>query len=332
MDNSCMFPEGKLNEHENSYTDWLRDPDCRASAFERRPKLDTLGEAYVDSVPAAHRKPHRWGWKTPKTMYHLRGLVTLYPELIFVHVLRNPLDLVADYEQHLHNRVSEFKDIVGYGSFTNATDRYEMRCKTALACARRLHEKSGAAGDGKQQADNIHCNMSLPALVSCANNDGGCSSGHKGQHEVKPASLRCLEMQLWSEMNGAVSTFGRNCLRIKGRYLVWHGEDDYALRGINEQADLQQNIATVFGVPFERVRSSFPEPSTVHGRRLTFGKWKDAKMDNEFNVFCAEVAQQGTMGFFGYNGMLELAARASLDAFHMLATNLTATAEPFKPI
>ena len=108
----------------------------------------------------------------------------------------------------------------------------------------------------------------LDTMGSCKGTSGGrdeaiisrCAARAVASKAADPEPWRCLEMQLWAQINSAVSTFGRRCLGLtgaaagavvsaSGRYTVWHGEDGYGLRGDAALHDLQSSLAGVPLVP-----------------------------------------------------------------------------------
>jgi hypothetical protein len=52
-------------------------------------------------------------------------------------------------------------------------------------------------------------------------------------------------MQLWADMNTKVHRFGQECLQDKSisRYILWHGEDSFGLRGKEHQEELINSIS-----------------------------------------------------------------------------------------
>jgi len=143
--------------------------------------------------------------------------------MIFVHVVRNPLDMASTQWEHVQSRTHEFTGI--HGGDDEAAALMRSRCKVIthdkdiLDCALESKEFQTQMKCGKVHADSDRC--------------------RKVSDSARRSSWRCMEMMLWSEMNLAVSKFGERCLKRRERYLVWHGEDGYGLRGPESQLHLQ---------------------------------------------------------------------------------------------
>ena len=132
LDNMCMKPLGGgeavwRGRSGFGYLEWLQDEECHPVEW-HTPGLNLTerGHAYVASVPRSNRKPLRWGWKLPETMLQLAKLYVYFPGMVFVHVLRNPLDMAASYMEHLPAQSSEFKML--HGGDDNAVKLMADRC------------------------------------------------------------------------------------------------------------------------------------------------------------------------------------------------------------
>ena len=65
-----------------------------------------------------------------------------------------------------------------------------------------------------------------------------------------------MDMMLWADMNSAVHAFGTKCLRQE-KYIPWHGEDDYGLRGLEQQKNFQLSLAGALNKPPNIVARAF---------------------------------------------------------------------------
>lgn len=145
--------------------------------------------------------------------------------MIFIHVVRNPLDMASTQWEHIQSRTHEFTGI--HGGYDEAAALMHNRCKIIT------HEKdsSECALTSKEFQKQMDCGKILSKKC------------RKVSDSPRRNSWRCMEMMLWSEINVAVATFGEHCLRSKERYLVWHGEDGYGLRGPQSQLRLQISLS-----------------------------------------------------------------------------------------
>ena len=331
LDNVCMHPEGRFvgSPDDDSkmasphYAGWLigEHSNEAGSTCEPRSMLPEFpigparGLTYMSTVPPEHQLPHRWGWKNPKTVFHLEKLLASFPDLIFIHVLRNPLDMASSVYEHLPNRVKEYSYL--HGGFPAASEATTSTClavaqqlqtervsnaSTTTGCEGAAFDHSGSTrGNGLEgETDNKYdgnissssncerssqqlCELTVAALESmggkCKGTNGGKDQAVIGQcakHVGQPrkSAWRCLEMQLWAEINGGVHAFGQRCLvsappavsmaMVVGgaapaegrvhvvdtgfslehtRYVEWHAEDEYGLRGSAKLATLQGSIA-----------------------------------------------------------------------------------------
>lgn len=108
-----------------------------------------------------------------------------------------------------------------------------------------------------------------------------------------------MQMQLWAEMNSAVHEYSKRCLAPTHRVVFWHGEDDYGLRGKREQESLQRDIANSLQLPPKAVSEGFGMKHHRH-RRLSYGDYRVAKLNDDFISSCISAAVPGAMGFFDY--------------------------------
>jgi len=190
LDNGCMVPVGAI-QHDNdrrnnmsNYYNWLVRGTCsirNGTTDSIALKLSSLGQEYMDTVPRASRFPLRWGWKIPTTMYNLDRIFELFPGLVYIQAVRNPLDMASTFYEHLPYRVREFQSI--HSGYENAASVLKQRCAIA---------KHGKAGN---------CALASKELMAM----GGCSESLKNRKHCNLAATsegwRCLEMQLWAEIN-----------------------------------------------------------------------------------------------------------------------------------
>jgi hypothetical protein len=121
--------------------------------------------------------------------------------MLFIHVLRNPLDLAAVQWEHLPNRVSEFAGIHdGYHKASRIMDRrcYYIDAGTsctltsdALDAVASCKEIFGQNGHGKFKVSGTQ------TTIKCA--------ARGGQTQVVP--WRCMGMMLWAEINSGEFVF-----------------------------------------------------------------------------------------------------------------------------
>ena len=243
IDNSCMHPRvTKVTDvvPSSKYLSFLRGELHNASCAIDTPLRPTAdGQLYIDSVPRQHRVPHRWGWKTPKNSYQLHLLLSLYPNLIFIQTVRNPLDMSSDVLGHLANRAFEFSDV--HGGFASAARLFKSRCE----------------GKSKRSKKPAYCVLPPAALKATAECNthlkphqdkvpiGKCAVSH-GVTNLSP--YRCMLMQLWAELNHAMHAFGAHCLG-RERFLVYHAEDNYGLRGAPKQQRLKEALSGASSLP-----------------------------------------------------------------------------------
>lgn len=238
FDNACMKPEGKLRFFDDfpstntgatpAYMQWLSANDCSTPLTLKSLSPSHGGKLFMESIPIQNQANYRWGWKDPHSMYHLVKLFSLYPRLVFVHALRNPLDLAADPWQHMKNRVVEFTSI--HGGYAEAAVKMRQRCRS--------FEPSSVKDSLALKASEFK------SIVDCHKKDiAECAKDAK---RPQKGPWRCLEMMLWAEINVGVHAFGSNCLRPANRYVKFHSEDIYGLRGKLEQQNLQADLSGMF--------------------------------------------------------------------------------------
>lgn len=188
LDDGCMVPVGAIrhsNDRRNSmsnYYNWLMRGTCNIrNGTSTTLNLSFWGQEYMDTVPDASRFPLRWGWKLPTTMYNLDRIFELFPDLVYIQAVRNPLDMASAFYEHLPYRVREFESI--HSGYKNAASVLKKRCTIA---------KHGKAGS---------CALTSKELVAM----GKCSESLRNRKRCDLAATsegwRCLEMQLWAEMN-----------------------------------------------------------------------------------------------------------------------------------
>ena len=166
-----------------------------------RPTAD--GQLYIDSVPRQHRVPHRWGWKTPKNSYQLHLLLSLYPNLIFIQTVRNPLDMSSDVLGHLANRAFEFSDV--HGGFASAARLFKSRCE-----GKSKRSKKPAAG-GCHRPPKSYGGYNTPEAAPRQSSNGKCRIPRC--HKSEPVSLHAGRSGLSSTMP---CTPSRHCLEREG--------------------------------------------------------------------------------------------------------------------
>lgn len=236
FDNACMKPEGKLRFFDGfpstntgatpAYMHWLSANDCSSPISTTSLSRSRGGKLFMESVPIENRAQYRWGWKDPHSMYHLVKLFALYPHLIFVHALRNPLDLAADPWLHLKNRVIEFTSI--HSGYAEAAVKMRQRCRSFEPSP----VKDSLALKASEFKGIVECHK---YILECV----------KEVKRPQKGPWRCLELMLWAEINVGIHSFGSNCLRPTYRYVMFHSEDIYGLRGKLDQHNLQSALSGV---------------------------------------------------------------------------------------
>lgn len=78
MDNICMHPKGDVHGMSDDlsmpiYKVWLHDSLCETKLFAEEGQARHLAASsgsrhYIDSVPKAHRRKYRWGWKNSHSL------------------------------------------------------------------------------------------------------------------------------------------------------------------------------------------------------------------------------------------------------------------------
>ena len=194
MDNSCMDVKRREDWHlslhnftwneraSSPYTAWLYDGTCPAVSYIDPPRLNDDGQSYMSIIPPSNRAPHRWGWKIPKTMWSLHALWAVFPNMIFVHTLRNPLDMAASYLQHLPAIAFEFNML--HGGHEKAARVMEARCSSITGDVRAC-----AVPASKLQEESSHGYF-------C---DKNCHPD-----EIPSSAWSCLHAMVWAESNRAV--------------------------------------------------------------------------------------------------------------------------------
>ena len=295
LDNTCMFPVLATGSNSSMFSSdsktWLTNATCapHSQPSQRLCRTD-LGSHYFDSVPGENRRPYYWGWKNPRTMYHLEVLYELYPNLLFIHVLRNPMDMASAQWQHLKHRAKEFAEI--HSDFETAEAVMRDRC------------------DSDDRANCVVPRAAMLGVSECTNKSPeGISECAKRLGSPKKKPWRCLHAQLWAEMNTAVRSFGQRCLG--SRYLSWHAEDVYGLRGAVLQEKLVDSVSKALQLPADQVAYGFRNHGHEHTkrrrlsnglahRRLSYGKYLSTHMDVAEVVRCAESAISGALSSFEY--------------------------------
>jgi hypothetical protein len=107
-------------------------------------------------------------------------------------------------------------------------------------------------------------------------------------------------MMLWAEINNAVRAFGSRCLAPTGRYVVWHGEDSYGLRGALSQEGLITDLMGALSLPSNIVRAGFLDDPAIRSRRLQYGKFLASGINVIQAMQCADAGSPATMVVFEY--------------------------------
>jgi hypothetical protein len=230
------------NDPREDFLDWLDHGECEARQVEVPFIIRQLAIDYLNSVPMENRKPYRWGWKNPQNMFDLEVFLSLYPRLMFIHVLRNPFDM-ASSTTHLNRRVGQYCSL--NGGCESASLLFKSRCELLNQPLLSSSSSSSSSAQRKYIDGMKHCELSTHALTSLAT----CSHGKVLRTCYKEAGIefeepwRCLEMQLWAQINTAIHSYAGRCLRNEKRYLEWHSEDVFSLRGDENRQHLERNIA-----------------------------------------------------------------------------------------
>ena len=310
-----MHSKGKVTDIDEYaampiYMTWLKESPCDLELYQESESsqhivLSAGTRKYLESVPKRNRKQYRWGWKSTQSVLKLDELFTQFSGMLYVHVVRNPFDMASAFE-NLPARSREFAAI--HGGYTPAADIMTKRCGMLVA--------------GRQSALCTVSPRSMKDLAECSAYP--CEprlSKYKVGISSSSAAKQCLMLQHWAEVNAAVHTFGRRCLSpVSGRYLLWHGEDLFGLRGeglrrahIAKVADaLHFAPAKVLAAFSNSTNSSKLIMSSHHRtrslgateqfrRRLIFGKFKKSAMNVERGMACAEQAVPGVLESFGYD-------------------------------
>ena len=188
MDNHCMSNSLYLVPGSPDYLSWLRDLECRRAQFLGEPaclKLNYGARQYVNSIPMKNRYPHRWGWKHPKTSYQMMTLIAMYPELLFIHVVRNPLDMAATHYQHIFQRAGEFMAM--HGGADRSEELMAKRCgqSVMLEEATLASKCELASTSDKAKCDHSKCKLSASDIQNMADCD---------KHRKRTARTICTEV------------------------------------------------------------------------------------------------------------------------------------------
>mmetsp|Transcript_19654 Transcript_19654/g.23372 ORF Transcript_19654/g.23372 Transcript_19654/m.23372 type:complete len:458 (-) Transcript_19654:457-1830(-) len=318
LDNVAMYPEsGQLDglqsekkTAQKSYSKWLLGNQCSPPNVSIPFVLSGKGRKYLGSIPEPNRKRYRWGWKNPKTIYHLHVLLSMYPDMVFIQVLRNPFDMASVQYEHLHNRALEFSDL--NGGFEETAALSNFRCLTISPNNPKACLVSSSA---------------LKTISECRGPHTDVPKCVKQTDTPKPSPWRCLDMQLWAQINAAAYVYGVRCLNDQDKFLLWHGEDVYGMRGEGAQLKLQERITDVLGLDGAKVALAFTKERTQLNhrrlsrtesnngnqlnhrrfnnewsrRRLGYGKYKESSMNLTLAYSCAEAAVPGVMSAFHYS-------------------------------
>ena len=215
--------------------------------------------------------------------FQLDELYTQFPDLVFVHFVRNPLDLAAAVGTNLktlRSQVGDFKAL--HGGFGAAADKMLSRCEIMYP---------GIGPGGGQCALN---HKELKRLSECWKYSCPTPSGA----EQEPWG--CLVSMLWAEINTLVHAFGKRCLSTTTRrYVIFHGEDVLGLRGMGTKSKLMNQLAEALHVDSGLVQTAFSNVSRA-SLLPTFGKFAQSESFIESNHRCAESAVTGVLRSFGY--------------------------------
>jgi hypothetical protein len=131
----------------------------------------------------------------------------------------------------MKNRVIEFTSI--HGGYKEAATEMWQQCRSF----ERSTVENSLALKSSELKGVVDCHKDIPDCV-------------KDIKRPQKGPWRCLEMMLWAEVNVAVHSFGSNCLKPLNRFVVWHSEDIYGLRGNAEQHNLQIGLAGAWAHAF----------------------------------------------------------------------------------
>ena len=166
--------------------EWEVDPDDVRARL--RPAMST-GEAIgaVYETYAAARGKARWGDKTPMYMQHLRLLERLFPEALYVHLVRDGRDAAASFLQMPAGIVTE-----SWGHPRSVADFACQWC-TEIGAARELGRRVGP-----ERYLELRTNGSSSRPRTC--------SDRSAPSPTCPGSLRCSTTQRrWTSARGRTS-------------------------------------------------------------------------------------------------------------------------------
>ena len=301
LENTCMHSKGKVSEIDKNaagpmYRSWLQGSPCDLALYQEEEGemhiVPSSGTGRVmKAVPKRCQRRHRWGWLNTQSIFRLDELWTQYPGLIFIHIVRNPLDMAAsigaDLFLPLRDRAKEFASI--HGGYLGAADAMTKRC------------------EGIRPAKDPHgfsCRIPAKTIKELAE----CT----GKHCMTPASSaqqepwQCMQCMLWAEINTAVHDFGQRCLirSNRRRYVVWHSEDAFNLRGPVLAKKLVQQLSDALGIKQERVVLGMENGTRGVDHPPAFSIRNEVGDDSSQGRSrkCANAAIPGVLDSFGYSG------------------------------
>ncbi len=139
---------------------WLRARvDSLVRAAGRAPRWRQWLAKHFASLRRTGRSPRRWGWKEPNTHVFLDRLVVAFPEMKYVHVMRNGLDMAHSSNQ---------SQLLFWGPSFLGTHDYSVSPRWSLKYWCAVHRRVLAVGE------------TMPGRFLLLDYDRLCSSPHEG--------------------------------------------------------------------------------------------------------------------------------------------------------
>ena len=241
-DTTCVrpphAPSATLREQQPSNAAFVaaaaayRAPRPSASASVRRGLNETIAltarpsrtRRALAAIATAQRRPWRWGWKMPHTLWQLPALREIFPCLHFVHVVRDPRDIAAHWNLHVFIRAQQAAALAASLDAAGArvaTTRGGARATTAAMThksAARLLCGSDAACDAmirKLPSQNVHkqsAGQATKEYISVVRADAAAVR-----------AVQCLHLLAWP-INSLVAEWAPVGLRERGAYLRYQSE------------------------------------------------------------------------------------------------------------
>ena len=176
------------------------------------------------AIATAQRRPWRWGWKMPHTLWQLPALREIFPCLHFVHVVRDPRDIAAHWNLHVFIRAQQAAALAASldaAGARAATARGGARATAAAMThksAARLLCGSDAACDAmirKLPSHNVHkqsAGQATKEYISVVRADAAAVR-----------AVQCLHLLAWP-INSLVAEWAPVGLRERGAYLRYQSE------------------------------------------------------------------------------------------------------------